>query len=278
MISLSLKKIAFITNGKLCGIDLLINEIIIDTNKIIPGCLFIALIGKKFDAHIFINEAIKKGCSAFITQKDIKSYVSYIIVENTSIALGQIAGWIRNKTNAKILAITGSCGKTSVKEMTASILKKNGNTISTINNLNNNIGVPITVLQLTKKHKYAVIELGASNPGEISYTSNIIQPEIILINNIHCAHLKGFKSLLGVSKAKSEIFSGLKPNGTVVINLDSHHLSQWKKYIKKNNILYFSIKKKNIVIFFPATLKFMHMAHLLQCIHHLEKQIFHYHF
>ncbi|WP_244278920.1 Mur ligase family protein [Buchnera aphidicola] len=272
MISLSLKKIALITNGKLHGTDLLIDEIVIDTKKIIPGCLFIALIGKKFDAHIFINDAIKKGCSAFITQKNINSHVvSYIIVKNTSIALGQISSWIRKKTNVKVLAITGSCGKTSVKEMTASILRKNGNTISTINNSNNNIGVPMTLLQLTKKHKYAVIELGANKPGEISYTSNISQPEIILINNIHCAHLKGFKSLLGVSKAKSEILTGLKPKGIVVINLDSHHLSQWKKDIKKNKILFFSIKKKNIAIFFVVILKFMCMVHLLQCTHHVEK-------
>ncbi|WP_261979466.1 Mur ligase family protein [Buchnera aphidicola] len=271
MISLSLKKIASITHGKLHGTNLLIDKIIIDTKKIIPGCLFIALIGKKFDAHIFINEAIEKGCSSFITQKYIKSHISYIIVENTSIALGQIASWIRKKSHVKLLAITGSCGKTTVKEMTASILRKNGNTLSTIENLNNNIGVPMTLLQLTKEHKYAVIELGANKPGEISYTSNISKPEIILINNIHCAHLKGFKSLLGVSKAKSEIFSGLKTNGTVIINLDSHHLSKWKKDIKKNNILYFSIKKKNVVTFFVVILKFMYMVHLSQCIHHVEK-------
>jgi len=271
MISLSLKTIALITNGQLYGTDLFIDKIIIDTKKIIPGCLFIALIGKNFDAHVFIKDAIKKGCAAIITQKNIMFHTPYIIVENTSIALGQIASWIRKKTNTKILAITGSCGKTSVKEMTASILKKNGNTTYTIDNSNNNIGVPMTLLQLTREHKYAVIELGANKPGEISYSSNISQPEIILINNIHYAHLQGFKSLLGVSKAKSEIFSGLKSNGTVVINLDSHHLSKWKKDIKENKILFFSIKKKNTVIFSLAILKFIYMVHLLQCIHHLEK-------
>lgn len=124
MITLSLKKIASITHGKLCGKDLLINEIIIDTHKIVPGCLFIALIGKNFDAHIFIQDAIKKGCSSIITQKSITCCVSYVLVDDTSIALGKIAAWIRKKTNTKVLAITGSCGKTSVKEMTASILKK----------------------------------------------------------------------------------------------------------------------------------------------------------
>lgn len=271
MISLSLKTIAKITNGKLHGSDLSIDKIVIDTKKVISGCLFIALIGKKLDGHIFIQDAIFKGCSAIITQKNIKCCISHIIVKNTSIALGQIASWIRKSTNAKILAITGSCGKTSVKEMTSSILKQNGKTISTIGNLNNNIGVPITLLQLTKKHQYGVIELGANQPGEILYTTNISQPEVILINNIYYAHLQGFKSLLGVSKAKSEIFSGLKSNGTVVINLDSHHLSQWKKNIDKKNVLYFSIKKKKIVIFFLVILKFRYMEHLLQYTHPVGK-------
>ncbi|WP_261979398.1 Mur ligase family protein [Buchnera aphidicola] len=271
MITLSLKKIAEITKGQLYGKDLFIDNIVIDTNKIIPGCLFIALIGKKFDAHIFIDDAIKKGCSSIIIQKKIICHISYILVENTSIALGQIASWIRKQTYAQVLAITGSCGKTSVKEMTASILRQTGSTISTIDNLNNKIGVPMTLLQLTKNHKYAVVELGANKPGEITYTSNITKPEIILINNIQYAHLQGFKSLLGVSRAKSEIFSGLKSNGTVIINLDSNHLSQWKKEIKQRNILYFSIKKKNIAIFFLVILKLIYMALLLQCIHHVEK-------
>lgn len=272
MISLSLGTIALITNGKLYGIDFIIDQISIDSRNIIPGCLFIPLIGQKFDAHVFIKNAIEKGCSSIITQKNLKCSVSYILVKNTSIALGQIASLVRKKTNAIILAITGSCGKTSVKEMIASILRKNGNTISTVNNFNNHIGVPITLLQLTYKHKYAVIELGSNHPGEILYTSNISQPDIVLINNIHYAHLQGFKSLLGVSKAKSEIFSGLKSNGTVVINLDSQHLSQWKKSIKDKNIIYFSIKKK--AIFFLAILKFIYMVHLLLCIHHVKKLIF----
>lgn len=262
MISISLKTIALITNGQLFGKNLFIDNIIINSKKIIPDCLFIALIGKNFDAHIFIQDAINKGCSAIITQKHIQYHISYILVKNTSLALGQIAAWVRKKTNAQILAITGSCGKTSVKEMTASILRKNGNTISTIGNFNNHIGVPLTLLQLNHLHKYAVIELGANKPGEISYTSNMSQPEIILINNIQYAHLQGFKSLFGVSQAKSEIFSGLQPNGIVVINLDSHHLSKWKKNIQNHHIIYFSIKKKNIVIFFLVILTQVYTEHL----------------
>ena len=271
MIPLSLKKIAIITNGQLYGRDLVVNDIVIDTKKVTLGCLFIALKGKRFDAYIFIKEAVKKGCAAIISQKKINYNVSYIIVEDTCIALGKIASWIRQKINPKILAITGSCGKTSVKEMTKSILEKNKKIISTIDNLNNHIGVPITLIRLTKKHKYGVIELGANNPGEISYTSNIAQPNTVLINNIYHAHLQGFKSLLGVSKAKSEILSGLRSKGTVIINLDSNHLSQWKKKIKNKNVFYFSIEKKKKVIFFLLTLQYIQIKHVLPCTHHLVK-------
>ncbi|WP_261789575.1 Mur ligase family protein [Buchnera aphidicola] len=271
MIPLSLKKIATITNGQLYGKDFIINEIVINTKKITLGCLFIALKGKKFDAHIFIKKAVNKGCSAIISQKKINFNISYIIVEDTSIALGKIAAWIRQKINPKILAITGSCGKTSVKEMTKSILERNAKTISTIDNLNNHIGVPITLMRLTKKHKYGVIELGANNPGEIYYTANITQPNVVLINNIYYSHLEGFKSLLGVSKAKAEILSGLKSQGIVIINLDSNHLSQWKKEIKNKNIFYFSIQKKKKVIFFLLISKYMQTKHLLLCVHRLVK-------
>ncbi|QCI24307.1 UDP-N-acetylmuramoyl-tripeptide--D-alanyl-D-alanine ligase [Buchnera aphidicola (Muscaphis stroyani)] len=255
MIPISLKKIAEVTDGKLYGKNIIIHEIATNTNEFIPGCLFVALIGKKFNAHTFIKDAIKKNCSAILTQEKIKFHISHVLVKNTSIALGKIACWIRHMAHAKILAITGSSGKTSVKEMTSSILKRNGNTICTIKNENNHIGAPLTLLQLTYEHKYAVVELGANHPGEIHYTANIVQPDIVLINNINYAHLEGFKSLWGVSKAKSEIFSGLKEKGTAIVNLDSHHLSQWKKKIKDRNSIYFSTQRKKLSHFFASDIK-----------------------
>ncbi|WAI17985.1 UDP-N-acetylmuramoyl-tripeptide--D-alanyl-D-alanine ligase [Buchnera aphidicola] len=269
MIPISLKKIASITNGLLFGKNIIIDNIITNTKNIVPNSLFIALKGKKFDAHSFIKEAIKNGCSAIIADRQIISCISYVIVEDTTIALGQIAAWLRNIIDPKILAITGSCGKTSVKEMTASILKKKHNIIYTTNNENNHIGVPITLLKLKKIDKYGIIELGSNNPGEIHYISKIAQPNIALINNIYYSHLEGFKSLLGISKEKSEILSCLKNKGTVIINLDSHHLSQWRKKIQNKKIFYFSVKKKKKVIFLLLILKFMQIKHVLLCIHHL---------
>ncbi|WP_343154447.1 Mur ligase family protein [Buchnera aphidicola (Aphis aurantii)] len=271
MIPVSLKKIASITNGVLYGKNKIINNISINTKKIAPNTLFIAIKGKKFDAHLFIQEAIEQGCSAIITNRHITSYISYIVVQDTTIALGKIAHWLRNIINLKILAITGSCGKTSVKEMTVSILKKNKNIIYSSKNENNHIGVPITLLKLKKTDKYGVIELGTNNPGEMHYLSKITQPNIALINNIYHSHLEGFRSLLGISKEKSEILSHLKNQGIVIINLDSNHLSQWIKKIQNKKIFYFSIKKKKKVIFLLLILKFMQIKHVLLCIHHLEK-------
>lgn len=271
MIPMSLKKIASITNGELYGKNITIHHISINSKKIVPNTLFIALKGDKFDGNVFIEEAIKKGCCAVITNQKIISFISYIIVENTTIALGQIANSLRNTIQPKILAITGSCGKTSVKEMTASILQKKNNIIYTMNNENNHIGVPITLLKLKEIDKYGLIELGANNPGDIRYIANISEPNVALINNIYHSHLAGFKSLLGISKEKSEIFSYLKKNSIVIINLDSHHLSQWKKKIKNKKIFYFSIEKKKQAIFLLLILRFIHIKHVLSCIHQLEK-------
>ncbi|WP_238967842.1 UDP-N-acetylmuramoyl-tripeptide--D-alanyl-D-alanine ligase [Buchnera aphidicola] len=271
MISMSLKKIASITNGVLYGKNITIDHISINSKKILPNTLFIALKGNKFDGHMFIEEALAKGCCAIVTTKKIISFISYIIVEDTTIALGKIASLLRNIIQPKILAITGSCGKTSVKEMAASILQKTHHIIYTTNNENNHIGVPITLLKLKATDKYGLIELGTNNPGEIRYISKISQPNIALINNIYHSHLAGFKSLLGISKEKSEIFSYLKNNSIVIINLDSHHLSKWKKKIKNRKIFYFSIEKKKKVIFLLLILRFIHIKHVLSCIHQLVK-------
>ncbi|WP_367682728.1 UDP-N-acetylmuramoyl-tripeptide--D-alanyl-D-alanine ligase [Buchnera aphidicola] len=272
MIPVSLKKIANITNGYLYGKNIIINNISSNSKEIKSKTLFITLKGKKFDGYIFIQEAIKNGCTAIITDRKIKFCVSYIIVEDTLIALRKISFWLRKKINPKILAITGSCGKTSVKEMTVSIIKKYyDNTIYTINNFNNHIGVPITLLKLKKADKYGVIELGSNKPGEIKYNSKIVEPNIVLINNIYHSHLEGFKSLLGVSKEKSEILSYLKKNSIIIINLDSHHLSQWIKKIQNKKILYFSIEKKKKVIFSLLILNYLHTKHLLLCIHQMVK-------
>lgn len=132
--------------------------------------------------------------------------VPQVVVADTRIALGQLAGWVRQQSGARVVALTGSSGKTSVKEMTAAILRQCGETLYTAGNLNNDIGVPLTLLRLTKEHQYAVIELGANHQGEIAYTTELTRPETALVNNLAAAHLEGFGSLAGVAKAKGGNF------------------------------------------------------------------------
>lgn len=254
MIPLSFKKIRSITNGMYFNAknikkqNLIFSIINIDSRKITPGCLFIALVGKRYNAHDFIPEAIKKGASAILLEKKTNINIPQIIVKNTILALGKIALWIRKKSNANIIAITGSSGKTSVKEIATSIFQCYEKTLSTLKNFNNNIGVPLTLLNLNKSHKHLIVEIGANHPKEILYSTNIVKPNIVLINNIHPSHLKGFKSLFGVSKAKQEIILKLSQNGTIICNADSHHWNKWKKNAKNRNIIWFSIKKKNPII------------------------------
>ncbi|XBC44561.1 MAG: Mur ligase family protein [Buchnera aphidicola (Schlechtendalia peitan)] len=253
MIAISLKKLCSIVHGiiinktKLNIDNLVFSDISTNSKKIIPGCLFIALVGKRFDAHNFVRESVEKGASAILLQHEMNENIPQIIVKNTTIALGNIALWNRKKSNANVIALTGSSGKTSVKEMTNAILKNYGKTLSTFKNFNNNIGVPLTLLNIDTLHKYVIIEIGANHPKEILYSTKLANPNIVLINNICHSHLDGFKSLLGVSKAKQEILSGLSKTGTAIFNADSHHWSRWKKSVKNNNILWFSIKKKPII-------------------------------
>ncbi|XBC43503.1 MAG: UDP-N-acetylmuramoyl-tripeptide--D-alanyl-D-alanine ligase [Buchnera aphidicola (Meitanaphis flavogallis)] len=251
MIPISFYQICRITKGYFFNKNnvkinnLIFHAISTDSRTITPGCLFIALIGKNFDAHNFVYAAMKKGATAVVLEKKLDIKLPQIVVQNTTLALGNIAFWIRQQSNASIIALTGSSGKTSVKEITTSILQCYGKTLSTFKNFNNNIGVPLTLLNLDLSYKYAVIEIGANHPKEILYATKLTNPNIALINNIYYSHLDGFKSLLGISKSKQEILCTLPKTGTAIFNADSHHWSRWKKNINSQNIIWFSIKKKS---------------------------------
>lgn len=198
------------------------SDVVLDSRKAKARSLFIALKGDNFDAHDFINQVMQAGASIAIIDDNKKSQVfeslneadiqlaedQYLIaVKETKLALGQIAAMVRRLSPAQVVALTGSSGKTSVKEMTASILTNMGRVIATQGNFNNEIGVPLTLLRLTGQEEYAVIELGANHRGEIAYTASMSAPDAVLINSISAAHLEGFGSLLGVAYAKSEIFT-----------------------------------------------------------------------
>ena len=240
MIRVSLSQLAGILAGQLHGADADIVDVTTDTRKLTPGCLFVALKGERFDAHDFAEEAVKGGAGALLVSRKLPLDVPQLVVEETRLAFGQLAAWVRQQVPTRVVALTGSSGKTSVKEMTAAILRQCGNTLYTAGNLNNDIGVPMTLLRLTPEYDYAVIELGANHQGEIAWTVSLTRPEAALVNNLAAAHLEGFGSLAGVAKAKGEIFAGLPANGIAILNADNNDWLNWQDVIGKRKTWRFS--------------------------------------
>lgn len=229
MIDLSLSEIAKCTNGELVGDDLMISSVTTDSRLKENNDLFIALKGERFDAHDFIDSAMQNGSKALMVEHKVDAKASYIIVKDARIALGQLAAYVKAKLNPITVGITGTCGKTTVKDLTKSILSCVGQTLATNGNFNNDIGVPLTLLRLTEQDRYAIIEMGTNHPGEIAYTVNLVKPNVALINNVGFAHLEGFGSLLGVYKAKSEIYQALNSAGTAIFNHDSEFYQDFVK-------------------------------------------------
>ncbi|WP_418162454.1 UDP-N-acetylmuramoyl-tripeptide--D-alanyl-D-alanine ligase [Pantoea vagans] len=240
MIPVSSKTLAEITGGTLHGSDFTLNDVTTDTRKVTAGSLFVALVGERFDAHDFAGEAIANGAQALLVSKHLPVAVPQVVVEDTRIAFGRLGAWVRQQSTARVVALTGSSGKTSVKEMTAAILRQCGETLYTAGNLNNDYGVPMTLLRLTAEHQYAVIELGANHQGEIAYTTDLVKPESALVNNLAAAHLEGFGSLAGVAKAKGEIFQGLPAHGIAILNDESNDWPNWQSTLQDKTVWRFS--------------------------------------
>lgn len=240
MIRVTLSQLADVLNGELKGSDLTLDAVTTDTRKLTPGCLFVALKGERFDAHDFAGQAKEGGAGALLVSRPLETDLPQLIVKDTRQAFGELAAWVRAQVPARVVALTGSSGKTSVKEMTAAILSQCGNTLYTAGNLNNDIGVPMTLLRLTHAYDFAVIELGANHQGEIAWTVSLTRPEAALVNNLAAAHLEGFGSLAGVAKAKGEIFTGLPENGIAIMNADNNDWLNWQSVIGERKVWRFS--------------------------------------
>jgi len=245
MISVTLSQLATILQANVSGGELTLDAVTSDTRKITPGCLFVALKGERFDAHDFAEQAKAAGAGALLVSRKLDIDLPQVVVKDTRLAFGELAAWVRQQVPTRIVALTGSSGKTSVKEMTAAILSQCGNTLYTAGNLNNDIGVPMTLLRLTKEHEYAVIELGANHQGEMAWTVDLTQPEAALVNNLAAAHLEGFGSLEGVAKAKGEIYTGLPLNGIAILNADNNDWLNWKSVIGDRKTWRFSPNAAN---------------------------------
>lgn len=265
MISLSLSTLATAMNGQLiCDESMLsiqVKNIVTDSRALTlhqeqkqqkqepkqqtnEQDAFLALKGPSFDGHRFAQQVVDKGCQVLIVEHQISdvdnSNVVQIIVDDTRIALGKIAAYVKQQVAPKTVGITGSSGKTTVKEMLAAILSRLGKVLATSGNFNNDIGVPLTLLRLEQGHDFAVIEMGANHMGEIAYTTELVKPDIAMINNIAAAHLEGFGDLCGVARAKGEIFSGLSTNGIALYNKDTKYTSKWQWRLTDKQVRTFS--------------------------------------
>lgn len=204
--------------GKLIGPDVNYTDISLDSRRIKPHELFVAIRGQQFDGHHFINLAQQKGAAAAVVEEVVETDLPLVIVKDTRKALGELAKQHRCQFSIPIIALTGSSGKTTTREMIRSILAEVGPVLTNFKNFNNDIGLPLTLLNLNAEHRYAVIEMGANHAGEIEYLTHITQPDIALITNIGPAHLQGFGSIVRVAQAKAEIFLGLAKKGVAILN------------------------------------------------------------
>lgn len=233
--------VAQVLHADLVGGDVTFSRVSTDTRSIERGDLFVALAGPNFDGHDFVSQAQASGAAAVMVSREVATSLPQIIVPDTRQALGEFAAAWRAGFSMPLVAITGSNGKTTVKEMLASILKQQGEVLVTQGNLNNDIGMPLTLLQLEHKHRYAVIEMGANHPAEIAYLTNIARPSVAVITNAGAAHLEGFGSLEGVAQAKGEIYSGLLADGIAVINADDTYSELWRGLAGTHTCLSFGL-------------------------------------
>jgi UDP-N-acetylmuramoyl-tripeptide--D-alanyl-D-alanine ligase len=249
--SMTLKQAANAMGARYQGEDVQLQGVSTDTRSIKPGELFVALIGPNFDGHDYLTQAREKGalaCMVSVSADDGNE----LQVEDTRLGLGKLARVWREQLKLPVITVTGSNGKTTVKEMLASILKCKTKmaeaVLATRGNLNNDIGLPLTLLKLNEQHQYAVIEMGANHPGEIKYLSEMAQPDIAVVTNAGAAHLEGFGSLDGVAKAKGEAFTTLRDGATAIVNADDAYYSLWQDMIRKAsnsiNVVTFGLNKK----------------------------------
>ena len=226
---MSLQQLGQLVGGQCTGADVHFDAVTTDSRNVQPGQLFVALSGERFDAHDFVDQAREQGAVAALVSRPVNSVIPQIVVPDTLQALSDMAAEVRRQSNIPFVAITGSNGKTSVKEILASILSVDVPVLVTQGNLNNHIGVPLTLLRLQPEHRYAVIEMGANHAGEIAGYCDITHPTVSLVNNVGSAHLEGFGSLDGVASAKGEIIAGLAADGVAVLNRDDAYYAQFKR-------------------------------------------------
>ena len=222
-------------------INLAITGAAIDSRKVKRGDLFVAIVGDHDDGHDYVSAARKAGASAALVNKLQKDNLPQLVVNDVVSGFGKLAAYWRKQCPCKVIAVTGSNGKTTVKEMLAAILSQSHHVIATEGNLNNNLGVPLSLFRIQADTDYAVIEMGANHVGEIAELVKLAGPAVSLINNVSEAHIEGFGSIEGVVEAKSEIYSNLPSDGVGVFNADMSYTQYWQKVLNEQRSLSFGV-------------------------------------
>lgn len=230
-------------DGEIIGDNVEISALSTDTRALKKGDTYLALVGPNFNGNDFLMEAKSNGAIAAIVSKPISKHAQplpLLRVKDTHLALGKIASINRERSTARVIALTGSQGKTTVKEMIGAILCREGETLITQANQNNTIGVPLTLLQITDQHKFAVIEIGADCHGEIEFSAAMAKPNIALITNANSAHIEGFGSLQGIVEAKGEIIGTAEESASIILNADDENVAQWIERAAGKKVIQFS--------------------------------------
>ncbi len=238
MIGITLKAAAA-AMGAQCNSDSNVLSVCTDSRKVTPGCLFIALVGERFDGHDFVAAALEQGAVAAVCSRDVQAEGEIICVENTGTALLQLAAYYRSLFSFPIVGITGSVGKTTTKEMVYAVLSEEYVTLKNEGNLNNEIGLPTTVFRMEPCYGSAILEMGMSAFGEISRLSRVAQPDLGIITKIGVSHIEHLGSREGILKAKLEILDGLKPGAPLIVNGDDDLLSTVE--LKEHKVIKFGI-------------------------------------
>ena len=223
-----LASLAGVTGGVLHGANAVFGRVASDSRTVAAGDLFVALRGDRHDAHQFVPEVTARGAAGALVNRLVSVHVAQVVVPDVLGGLTEFARAWRRDFAGTVVGITGSNGKTTVKEMTGAILAQRGPCLVTQGNLNNHIGVPLTLARLEDTHRHAVIEMGANHAGEIAHLADIAAPQVGLVINAGPAHLEGFGGLDGVARAKGEMFESLGEAGTAVINADDPFASLWQ--------------------------------------------------
>ncbi len=239
-----LSEIAKALNGRMIGEDVLVQSVGTDSRNIVKNQLFIGIKGDNFDGNSYALDAIKQGAAAVLLSDANTQASPAVVVQDTRLALGQLAKHWREKFKIPLVAVTGSNGKTTVKEMIAAILAAANETVlATQGNLNNDIGLPLTLLKIRTEHTVAVIEMGMNHLGEIDYLTRLAKPSIAVINNAGTAHIGEVGSRDNIAKAKGEIYAGLTDDGIAVINADDDYSGYWQSLNEGKKIITFGLNK-----------------------------------